>query len=164
MTQFGQDQFGAAKFGGDPTPYLWFEVDAELTSRARALLARSVTDGTASKMIEFAMGSGGVELFDYLATVPVNPDAIDLDSPLVPPVVKAIDYYERSNQQSGCCYCIVDFSEANDLLSEIAIWGTVMWSPRLSEIGMRFCAALAHFPSVAKNNSMRYGLRVNVQF
>jgi hypothetical protein len=96
--------------------------------------------------------------------VPVNPDAIDLDVPLGPPVVKAISYYERPNQHSGCCYCIVDFSEANDLLSEIAIWGEVVWSPILSEIGTRFCAAIAHFPLVAKNNSMRYGFRVNVQF
>jgi hypothetical protein len=115
-------------------------------------------------MIEFSLGSGGLELFDYRATVPVNPDAVELDRPLVPPVISPIDYYERTNQQSGCCYCLVDFSEANDLLSEISIWGTVLWSPRLSEIGLVFCAALAHFPLVAKNNSMRYGFRVNVQF
>lgn len=164
MSDFGTSEFGTALFGGDPTPYLLFDVDAEITSRARAFLARAPVDGTSIKMIEFSLGSGGLEFFNYQATVPVNPDAIDLDIPLVPAVVKPIDHYESPNPQSGCCYCIVDASEANDLLSEIAIWGTVVRSPRVHEIGMRFCAAIAHFPLVAKNDSMRYGFRVNVQF
>jgi hypothetical protein len=143
---------------------LLFEIDATITSRARAFLARSVTDGTAIQMIAFSVGAGGLEPFNYRAAVPVSPDAVDLEVPLVPPITKALTWYERPNPESGCCYCVVDFAEANDLLSEIAIWGTVLWSPYLSEIGTTFCAAIAHFPLVVKTNSMRYGFRVNVQF
>ena len=148
--------------GGDPTPYLLYEVDAELTSRARTLIARGATDGTALHAVKFSLGSGGLDPFDYSASVPVNPDASDLDRPLVPALFKDILHYEQPNPQSACVYCFVDSSEANDLLGELAVWARIVSSPRQSEVGTYVLAAVAHFPLLVKNDSMRYVFRVNV--
>lgn len=85
MSNFGSAEFGDAVFGGDPgtATGLLLEVDAEITSEARRFVARSTFDGTAFKMIEFKVGQGGLDPFDYHYAVPVNPDATDLDIPLV---------------------------------------------------------------------------------
>lgn len=83
MAEFGPSEFGPATFGGDPsTAGLILDVDAEVTSMARRLLARRTTDGTAFKVIEFTLGQGGLDPFDYKTAVPVNPDAQALELPI----------------------------------------------------------------------------------
>lgn len=164
MSEFGPAEFGPASFGGDPSVAgLLLEIDAEVTSLARRLLARKTTDGTAFKAIEFALGRGGVDPFDYKTAVPVNPDAQSLEIPIAL-APKAVTEYERPNIGSGCTYCVVDPGEANEVLSEIGIWAEILWSPYTAEIGTVFLAAIAHFPIVCKNSSMSYAFRVNVQF
>jgi hypothetical protein len=88
MPNFGSAEFGDATFGGDPgtATGLLLEMDAEITTEARRFVARSMLDGTAFKMIEFKIGQGGLDPFDYKFAVPVNPDANDLDDPLSLPV------------------------------------------------------------------------------
>ena len=216
------------------------EVDAEVTTIARRLLARRTLAGVAFKTIEFSLGQGGVDPFDYQEAIPVNPDAQALELPLTIPNValpgtlatiatdpviltsadlttylqtdyqvevvtgsgteilvvgsvtatqftatslatwtdpvatgsieplspgaKNITEYEHPNPSSGCTYCLVEPGEANEVLSEIGIWAKIMWSPATAEIGTVFLAAIAHFPIVCKNSSMRYAFRVNVQF
>jgi len=240
MSNFGPAEFGPAVFGGDPASSLLLEVDAEVTTIARRFIARSTTDGTAFKTIEFSLGQGGTDPFDYKTTVPVNPDAQSLELPISIPMVtlpgtlstiasdttigtsedlttwlrpgyqvevttasgietlvvstvssteftvttdatwtdpiatgtiepyitgaKNITEYEHANEHSGTTYCVVTPTEANEALSEIGIWGTVLWSPYTAEIGSTFLAAIAHFPLICKNTSMSYALRVNVQF
>jgi hypothetical protein len=138
-------------------------VDAEVTTRSRRLLARKTTDGTAFKAIEFSLGQGGVDPFDYKTAVPVNPDAQALEIPIAL-APKAVTEYEHPNPSSACTYCVVDPGEANEVLSEIGIWAEILWSPYTAEIGTVFLAAIAHFPIVCKNSSMSYAFRVNVQF
>lgn len=167
MSQFGTGQFGTASFGGDPDPALIFDIDAEITTRARDLLARGSTDGTGIKTIKFSIGTGGYSPFDYTRAVPVNPDSTDLDFPLpflTPDGRKVITEYERPNSKSGCTYCVVDALEGNAPLGEVGIWAKILYSPFTHELGDIFLAAIAHFPLVAKNSSMRYAFRVNVHF
>lgn len=89
MSSFGSAEFGDAVFGGDPSTAtgLLLEMDAEITTEARRFVARSMFDGTAFKMIEFKVGQGGLDPFDYHYAVPVNPEATDLDVPLSLPLV-----------------------------------------------------------------------------
>jgi hypothetical protein len=240
MSSFGSATFGDASFGGDPgtTTGLLLEMDAEITSTARRFVARSMTDGTSFKMIEFTVGQGGLDLFDYKYAIPVNQDAADLDDPLTltwvnlpgtlsttatDPTIsttedltpyllpgydvevttgsgtetltvlsvtatefvattpatwtdaaatgrletfitgaKKLTAWEYANAHSATAYCQLDNTEANERLSEVGIWAEILWSPHLTEIGHRFLAAVAHFPLVCKNDSMRYVFRVNV--
>lgn len=166
MSEFGIAEFGTATFGGDPSTFLLLKTDAEMTSRARRLLARGRTDGTGFQVIEFSVGQGGLDPFDYKIAVPVNPDAVQLELPLniAGNPTKAIAHYERPNLNSGCVYCLLENAEVNERLSEMGIWAEILYSPILSEVGTVFLAAIAHFPLICKNSSMKYALRVNVQF
>ncbi len=89
MSDFGPAEFGPASFGGDPSGAsgLLLEVDAEITTVARRLIARRTVDGTAFKTIEFSLGQGGVDPFNYREAIPVNPDAQALELPLTIPNV-----------------------------------------------------------------------------
>jgi len=180
MSSFGTSAFGAASYGGDIPPYLLFDIDAEITARARNYLARGSMDGTSIKVVSFSVGTGGADLFDYRVATPVDTDAIDLEAPtpiLVGPpdiMTKLITQYEHPNPMASCAYCQLDAAEGNDVLSEVALWAEVLKSPYQYEdpnlpnpppiAKVTFLAAIGHFPVKAKNSSMQYALRVNVQF
>ena len=166
MAIFGESEFGSAVFGGDPSTFLLLETDAEVTSRARELLARGRIDGTGFKMVTFSVGQGGLDPFDYLIATPVNPDAVQLELPITigGNPTKAIAEYEHPNENAACVYCVLDNGEANERLSEVGIWAEIMCSPISTEVGTTFLAAIAHFPLICKNSSMKYAFRVNVQF
>lgn len=166
MSEFGLSEFGSASFGGDPSAVLLLETDAEVTSRARRLLARGRTDGTGFQVTEFSVGQGGLDIFDYHVATPVNPDAVQLELPIniAGSPTKVITQYERPNLNSGCVYCLLENAETNERLSEVGVWAEIKCSPILAEIGTTFLAAIAHFPLICKNSSMQYAFRVNVQF
>jgi hypothetical protein len=191
MSNFGPAQFGPAVFGGEPAAVIDLEhgVDAEITNYARRLIARGMTDGTAIQIIDFSLGQGGLDPFDYETATPVNPDAQQLELPLIitpatgpaptVPGAKPITEYERPNEHAGCAYCQLDVQDqldgdTNATLSEIGIWGQIIWSPYTIEIGDTFLAAIGHFPLICKTGSwtdvtepergMAYAFRVNVQF
>lgn len=162
MSNFGSGSFGSAVFGGDPTPYLYLQADAEVTYRARALMARGLSDGTSIRAREFSVGRGGFDPFDYLTALPVNPDAVALDDEILSN--EAIDYFEYPNTMNACFYCLLESGEANQTLGEIGIWSEIQNSPIPAENGTYILSAIAHFPLVAKNSSMQVALRVAVQF
>lgn len=173
MSQFGTGQFGTAVFGGDPSAHLLFEVDAEITSLARRLMARGRTDGTSIQVITFSIGKGGTDPFDYRVAVPVNPDADALDIPvnIGTDPTRPITYYERPNPNAACCFCQIDNTEVVSQLGEIGLWANIENSPTQAEnAAPPFLAAIAHFPlvvlgpPVAADPDIQYVFRVNVQF
>jgi len=185
MSEFGTSYFGTAKFGGDPSPYLLLEIDTELTYMARHYLARGSTDGTSIRAVEFSIGRAGIDPFDYRVAIPVNPDAQELEDqidlgPYAPPTdvtgTKLITAYEYPKSGSSCVYCLLDDTEppsppspaaGSDFISEIGIWAKILYSPYLFETTPpenTFLAAIGHFPLIVKNSSMKYALRVNINF
>jgi hypothetical protein len=161
MSQFGSGAFGSASFGGDPSPYLLLQVDAEVTYKARYYMARGSTDGTSIIAVEFEVGQGGFDPFNYKAALPVNPDAQTLYDPVFQDV---IDYYEHPNPENACHYCLLESAEANVTLGEIAIYSEIQNSPIVAENGTRFISAIGHFPLIAKNDAVEMVLRVLAQF
>ena len=161
MSNYGSGSFGSAVFGGDPTPLLLLQVDAEMTFEARHLLARGVTDGTSLQMKQFVVGRFGFDLYNYKISLPVNPDAVALEDPIF---TDAIDYYETPNPQNSCAYCLLDYFEANETLGEVGILSEIQCSPVSAENGTQFFSHIGHFPLIAKNDSMRVVLRVLTQF
>ncbi len=175
MSNFGEAEFGSGLFGGDPIPAsLLLEADAEVTNKARMLTARAATEDTAIQIVEFSVGSGGVDPFDYKTAIPVDPDAIELEIPIllpasVPPAEitghRIITEYEKANLTSATFYCVLEDTIGNEPLSELGLWAKIVRSPFQHELAAApFLAAIAHFPLICKNDSMAYALRINVQF
>ncbi|KKN22030.1 hypothetical protein LCGC14_0919310 [marine sediment metagenome] len=161
MSEFGGgSSFGSAVFGGEPTPFLWLRVDVEMTTEGRRLTARGHTDGTSLQVISFSVGRGGFDPNDYLAALPVNPDASALSDSIF---TDQVDHIEWANQQCVVCYCALDSAEANQTLGEIAITGRVANSPGDPADDATIVMAIGHFPMLAKNSDMRYVLRVTLQ-
>lgn len=161
MPFFGTSSFGSASFGGDPTPSLFLQVDAEMTYEARRLMARGWTDGTSLQIVKFSVGQGGFDPFDYKVALPVNPDATVLEDPVF---TDFIDALENPNPENACAYCVLEYAEANVTLGEVAIISEIQCSPIPTENGVQFVSHIGHFPLVAKNDSMRIALRVLSQF
>jgi hypothetical protein len=162
MSLFGPTGiFGTSVFGGEPVPFIYLDIDAEVTTRARMLIARGSTDGTAIKVVDFGVGQGGFDTNDYRAALPVNPDAASLDDPVL--LSEPIDYYEQPNVSCRSFYCLLEAGEANYCLGEIGLWAEVVYSPIAAEIGTTFLFAIGHFPLVANNSDIQYVFRVTVQ-
>jgi hypothetical protein len=161
MTQFGGgSSFGSAVFGGEPVPYLYLKIDAEMTTEGRRLTARGHTDGTSLQITKFSVGRGGFDPTDYMASLPVNPDASALSDPIFTDIVDKIEW---ANDHCVVCYCLLDTAEANQTLGEVAITGIVANSPEDPADDTEVVMAIGHFPMKAKNSSMRYVLRVTIQ-
>jgi len=161
MSSFGTGSFGSAVFGGDPTPFLLFQVDAEMTYQARYLMARGMTDGTSLRMVQFSVGQGGFDPFNYRIALPVNPDVTSLYDQVFTDV---IDYYEYPNPQNACAYCLLEQSEANYTLGEVGVWSEIQNSPIPTENGQVILTSVGHFPLIAKADTMQLVLRVLSQF
>lgn len=176
MSNFGEAEYGDGHFfGGVPIPpSLLLEADAEVTNKARVLTARASTEDTSIQVVEFSIGSGGIDPFDYKTAVPVDPDAIELEIPIllpasVPPAEtvghQVITHYEKANLTSATFYCLLENSDGNEPISELGLWAKIVRSPFQHELAAPpFLAAITHFPLICKNDSMAYALRINVQF
>lgn len=169
MSKFGGGTvFGTGVFGGDPTPFLLYQIDAEMTTEARRLMARSLTDGTVVVALRFSVGRGGFDPYDYLAAIPVNPDAQALHDPVF---TDAIDRVEHANETAKVFYCVLEPDEATETLGEVAILAEVHNSPGDPIDETEIVFAIGHFPllvhapeaAVPPLNPMRIVLRVSVQ-
>lgn len=156
----GSTLFGGTLFGGEPVPFLFLQVDAETTIEARYLMALGSTDGMSVRCTQFAVGRGGFDPNDYLAALPVNPDATALDDQVFS---DGIDYLEEPNNQCLSCYCVLETGEANVSLGEIAIIAQLQNSAGDPVDGTEIVLAIGHFPMVAKNSDIRYAFRVTIQ-
>ena len=161
MTVFGGSTlFGGSLFGGEPVPFLYLQIDAEPTMEFRRLRARGITDGTSVRAVGFEVGTGGFDHTDYLAALPVNPNATALDASVFS---SDIDHLEWPNPECLSCYCVLEAGEANVALGEIAILGEVQNSNGDPADGSQIVMAIGHFPLIAPNATIRYALRVTIQ-
>jgi hypothetical protein len=152
--------FGIAEFQRVyDLPYV-YQVDATVTSLGRQLLARGSMDGTSLKAIEFSVGTGGFNPFNYTEATPANPEVQTLDSSVF---TDTIDEMERPNPECACFYCVLETGEANSTLGEIGIWSVIQNSPIPGENGTVMLYAIGHFPMKPKNTTMRMAFRVTAQ-
>lgn len=153
MSSFGLSEFDRPQ----QIPYV-YEVNAKTTSLGRYLMARGSVDGTSVRAVEFAVGRGGYDTFDYTIATPVNSEARFLEDPVLSS--EPINQYEFPNPECACYYCILEIGEANYALGEIGVWAEIQNSPIGPENGTKFLYAIGHFPLKAKNSDMRMALRV----
>lgn len=156
----GGASFGPAVAAGEPTAFLELQIDAEMTTEARRLVARGHSDGTSLQITKFSVGRGGFDPTNYLAALPVNPDATSLADSIFTDVV---DHIEWANDTCVVAYCVLESAEANQTLGEVAITGIVANSPGDPADDTELVMAIGHFPMLAKNTSISYALRVTIQ-
>ena len=124
------------------------------------MIARGQTDGTSLRATDFAMGRGGFDPYNYIASIPVSPDVYTLTDEIF---TDTIDYIEHPNDAAISFYCLLESAEANVTLGEVGIRGVVQNSPGDPVDGTVVFMAVGHFPLIAKNSTMQYVLRVTVQ-
>lgn len=150
--------FGLTEFDRPTQLPFTFEVNAKTTSLGRRMLARSSVDGTSIRAVQFGVGRGGYDTFNYTTATPVNSEATTLEDPVLSG--EAIDELERPNPECACYYCLLETGQANYALGEIGIWAIIENSPISTENGTTFLFAIGHFPLKAKNSNMKMSLRV----
>jgi len=154
----GTSEFGSAVFGGDPSAFLYLDIDAEITTEARRIMANGLCNGTTLMGYYFTVGDSGHEPLNYLSAIPVNPDSSysGITSPT------EIAYIEHPNLSSVCFYCVLD-NTVSLAISSVYIWSKVINSPGNPSNGTDVIFAIGHFPLLCKNDRMTTVLRVTVQ-
>ena len=126
-------------------------VVAVVTDIARQFMARSITDGTAFRIVEFAVGTSGYDPSNPLTAVAVDPAATALQAEVFR---DAIDQVETATLD-GTAKSFVGRIARDELqagIGEIGIFAEILSSPFPFEVGTKFLFAIAHQPLNVKTD------------
>lgn len=122
-----------------------FLVTAALTDFARAMIARSLIDGTSLQVKTFAVGSGGHDTTDFTSGLSIGTAVMESDLRILVFGPEPIDIIEDPNDTSKSFYLRVEGDEAIAALSEIGVYAEIQNSPFPAEDGTTFLFAIGHF-------------------
>jgi len=143
-------------------PILCGDTHALATITGRTLLARSLAEGLAFKIVTFAVGTAGYDPTDLTKALPVDNTLTTLPGEIFS---DAVDLVETPNDTGRSFYCRLQPSEANYGLGDIGIWGQIVHSPENpAEVGTTFLFAIVNQPFQGNNEDYTYIYRVVVQF
>jgi len=131
---------------------------ARVTDLARQYLARSVTDGTAFIIDEFAVGVGGYDVANPLSAIDVDPAADSLISEIYRGEVGLVED-PTSTGTSKSFLCRVG-PQVKAGIGEFGLIARILHSPFISEVGQTFLFAAAHQPLQGKTNQHVLSLRL----
>lgn len=116
---------------------------AQVTNRAKALLARAVTDGTSIRVTHFAFGAGGYDPIDPLRPTIIDLDAVSLEQEIMR---KTVDAYEVASVDGRTRSFAARLSRTELIggIGEYALIATILSSPFPSEVGSTFPFAIGH--------------------
>ncbi len=118
------------------------DIEARVTDMGRAMLARAITDGTALKIVEMALGSSGYDPSDPTRALWVDPASTQLENEILR---RDIDHVEQPGYLGSRGYvCRFDQDSFVGGVGEIALWAEILDSPDPAEVGTQFMFALAH--------------------
>jgi len=145
------------------TPWTGTSLDiiALPTDIGRAWLARTLAEGVAFKVVEFAVGRGGYDPSNPTQALPIDPSDTELEDEVFRDY---IDDIQAPNDLAYAFLCRLEAPEALAGLGELGLWAEVTWSPIPAEIGEKFMIVLAHFPMRVKTRRHVEGFRVICQF
>jgi hypothetical protein len=171
MTDFALDFFGHARYTGTGSslPLTFFEhfpaeagcigladvgdliLQAKVTDVARQMLTRSISLGKMAFQIkEFAVGIGGYDVANPLASTLVDPTKQELISEIFRGPVSQVE----TPLASGVAKAFVCRLGQNDIqggIGEIGLIAEILWSEDFpSEVGTKFLFAVVHQPLNAK--------------
>ena len=141
-----------------PVEVVPFVVSAKMTALARKLMARGTLDGTSLRSVEWGVGMGGYDPFDFTKVLVVDDQAQALIDPVFSG--QTITQYEQPNGWCASYYCEIGTRSANFLLGEVGIWAIIQNSPNSLENGTMILRSVGHFPAKAKNSNMQMAIRV----
>lgn len=141
-----------------PVEVVPFIISAKVTALARKLMARGTIDGTSLRAVEWGVGMGGYDPFDFTKVLTVDNQAQTLIDPVLSG--QTITEYEMPNEWCASYYCEIGSGDANYMLGEVGIWAVIQNSPNVLENGTQILRAVGHFPAKAKNANMQMAIRV----
>lgn len=126
-------------------------VVAAVTDGARQFMARSLTDGTSFRVVEFAVGTSGYDVANPLSAILVDPTATSLASEVFRDVIDQVE----TATLDGTSKSFVGRIGRDELqagIGEIGLFAEILDSPFPAEIGTKFLFALAHQPLNVKTD------------
>lgn len=126
-------------------------VVAAVTDIARQYMARSLTDGTAFQVVEFAVGTSGYDASNPLTATVVDPTATSLQSEVFRDVIDQVE----TATLDGTAKSFVGRIARDELqagIGEVGIFAEILSSPFPAEVGTKFLFAIAHQPLNVKTD------------
>ena len=126
-------------------------VVAVVTDVARQFMARSLTDGTSIKVVDFAVGTSGYDPANPLSAVIVDPGATALISEVFRDVIDQVE----TATLDGTAKSFVGRISREELqagIGEIGLFAEILDSPFPFEVGTKFLFAVAHQPLNVKTD------------
>jgi len=124
-------------------------IQAKVTTLARQLLARSITDGTSFRIAEFGVGTGGYDTSFPIASIIVDPNATALSAEVFRDVVDLVET-PMLNGIAKAFVCKISRTELKAGIGEIALYAEIVNSPYEPEIGTKIVFAIVHQPLSGK--------------
>lgn len=138
-------------------------VKGVITNQAREYLARSVSDGTSIKMVEFSVGSGGYNVAMPVYATDPDPASLELESEIYRATLTATENV-TINGMSKSFVGRLSMSSVVGGIGEIGLWAEILSSPYPTEIGSKFLFAICHQPLNVKSLNHVASYRIIVVF
>lgn len=139
-------------------------VKGTITTQAREYLARSASDGTSIKIVEFSVGSNGYNpAIPLYATIP-NPDDTELEAEIYRNSITAVEQNVLVDGTAKSFVCRLSSDSIVGGIGEIGLWAEVIDSPFSSEIGEKFLFAICHQPLNVKSLRHVASYRIIIAF
>lgn len=138
-------------------------VKGTITTVARQYFARSASDATAVKVVEFSVGSGGYNTVVPLYATDPDPNAVELEFELYRATITAVEEV----LVNGTAKSFVGRLPREGLvggIGEIGLWAEIVYSPYSSEIGEKFLFAVCHQPLNVKTLRHVSSYRIVIAF
>lgn len=139
------------------------QIHGRISSFARQMIARSITDHTAFVIDQFSVGISGYDPSYPIRSTLVDPSLQALVAEIYRGAITAVE----SPLQSGIATAFVCRLGREDVvggLGEIGLWARILWSPFPSEIGSTFLFATVHHPLSGKTSKHVSTSRVVIVF
>jgi len=119
------------------------DVVARVTTKGREMIALSLVDGSAFRITEMALGTGGYDVSNPIMALPIDPTHQQLDNEIHR---KLIDLVESPNLASSRSYIArFNYDSFTGGVGELGLWAEILDFPSdPTMVGSKFLFAIAH--------------------
>tara|TARA_R100001132_G_scaffold24906_1_gene24649 strand:+ start:1173 stop:1553 length:381 start_codon:yes stop_codon:yes gene_type:complete len=122
-------------------------------------MARSLTDGTSFRVMEFAVGTSGYDPSNPLSATAVDPSSTSLISEVFRDTIDQVETATLDGTSKSFVGRIGAL-ELNAGIGEVALFAEILSSPFPFEVGSKFMFAVAHQPLNVKTDKHVVSYRI----
>lgn len=148
------------------------DIDAQLTNKAREMIARATLGEVAFRVIGFGLGRGGYDPVDPVQILAIDPSNLELDDKCFPDsdpfTFEPFTSTEEPEAMVRVYNCRVQADpvpgNADFGLGELGLYAEILKSNLVGEVGEKFLYAICHFPIMCKTRRDTFLRRVVVSY